>query len=315
MRPDDPDPRAIQALVERLFPGGPASAVERVPEGVSTHVYRIRRGAETFYLRVLPEIGDSFAPEALAHRLLRERGVRAPEVLYVEDCNPVLGKSVMVTTEIAGDHVGHRPVDDLTRQIMIEAGRQLALVNGVPVDGFGWMRRDAGARDRLAGEHPTQRAFVEEHLANDLTALEDHVLTGEQVAAIRAVVDNHPDWLAGERALLAHGDFDVTHVYQREGRYSGVIDFGEIRGADPWYDLGHFRMHDGETLPVLTLDWLLEGYRAVTPLPPDHRARISFASLLIAVRALARTLAKNPNGVGQHQGLVAIRRDLAVLRR
>jgi aminoglycoside phosphotransferase (APT) family kinase protein len=254
------------------------------------------------------------APEALAHRLLRERGVRAPQVLYVEDCHPALGRSVMVTTEIAGDHIGRRPVDGRTRQVMIEAGRQLALINGVPVDDFGWIRRDAGARDRLAGEHPTQRAFIEERLDDDLAALEGHALTGEQVAAIRAVVEAHPGWLDGERARLAHGDFDVTHIYERDGRYTGVIDFGEIRGAGPWYDLGHFRMHDGETLPALVLDWLIEGYRSVTPLPPDYRERISLASLLIAIRALARGLEKNPSDLGQHQGLVAIRRDLAVLR-
>jgi hypothetical protein len=76
MRPDDPDPRAIQALVERNFPGTPANTVERVAEGVSTRVYRIRGGAETFYLRVLPEVGATL-DKVQADLTLHDQAARA----------------------------------------------------------------------------------------------------------------------------------------------------------------------------------------------------------------------------------------------
>ncbi len=56
--------------------------ITAIDSGVSTWVYRLRRGDEVFYLRIWPDPGQSFAPEALAHRLVRERGVRAPEVIY-----------------------------------------------------------------------------------------------------------------------------------------------------------------------------------------------------------------------------------------
>jgi aminoglycoside phosphotransferase (APT) family kinase protein len=49
---------------------------------------------------------------------------------------------------------------------------------------------------------------------------------------------------------LAHGDFDVTPIFQQDGAYTGLIDFGEIRGAEPFHDLGHFHLHDGEALPL-----------------------------------------------------------------
>ena len=42
-----------------------------------------------------------------------------------------------------------------------------------------------------------------------------------------------------ESAWLAHGDFDATAIFYRDGRYSGLIDFGEIRGTEPLFDLGH----------------------------------------------------------------------------
>lgn len=313
MRPDDPDPAAVRALVERLV--GPARSwvIERVAEGVSTCVYRLDHGAVTLYLRILPEPEASFGPEALALRLLRERGVRVPEVVAFEPYDERLGRSAMVTTAIAGESVEQSPVDGATRWVLTEAGRQLALLNGLPVAGFGWVRRDQPAPTRLTAEHPTQRAFVEEHLDADLAALDGSLLTRREVEAIRALVADHTAWLDTEPAGLAHGDFDVTAIFQQAGRYTGLIDFGEIRGADRWYDLGHFRMHDGERLPALALDWLVEGYAEVWPLPPDARQRIGFASLLIAVRALGRHLPLGRPEPHRHPGLVAIRRDLALL--
>ena len=308
-RADAHDHALIQALVGQIFPGGEDTFAERVAEGVSTHVYRVRRGAETFYLRVLPEAGASFAPEVRDHTLLRARDVAVPEVIYFEHCNPALQRSVMVTTAIPGGSIGQRTVDGDTREIIMAAGRDLAVINSLAVEGFGWIKRDGGEALGLEAEHPTYRDFIHEHLEQDLALLRERVFTAREAALVQEVLADFDPWLDAEQALLAHGDFDVTHIYQRDGRYSGIIDFGEIRGGDPWYDLGHFRMHDGETLPTLALPWLLEGYATVRPLPADHARRIGFASLLIAIRALAHRLDR----YRYQQALVAIRRDIAFL--
>jgi Ser/Thr protein kinase RdoA (MazF antagonist) len=119
--------------------------------------------------------------------------------------------------------------------------------------------------------------------------------------------------LHAEQAWLAHGDFDVSHIYQHEGRYSGIIDFGEIRGAHRLYDLGHFYLHDGETLPYLLLPALLEGYRDVLPLPPNHERRIALVGLLIGVRALARNVRRRPPNAYQRHLSAAIQRAVALL--
>jgi aminoglycoside phosphotransferase (APT) family kinase protein len=200
-------------------------------------------------------------------------------------------------------------VDRDTREILAAAGRDLAVINSLAVEGFGWIKRDRGETLHLEAQHPTYRDFIHEHLEQDLALLGDRVLTPSEVALAREILAEYDPWLDAEQAVLAHGDFDVTHIYQRDGQYSGIIDFGEIRGGDPWYDLGHFRMHDGETLPTPALPWLLEGYAAVRPLPADHARRISFASLLIAIRALAHRLDR----YRYQQALVAIRRDIALL--
>jgi hypothetical protein len=76
-----PTTRLIQGVAATVLGG--EVVVRPVREGVSTYVYRLRRGAEVFYLRVLPEEGASFTPEAEAHAILCRQGVHVPEVVYL----------------------------------------------------------------------------------------------------------------------------------------------------------------------------------------------------------------------------------------
>lgn len=312
MRKPDVDPRIVRELASRALGGAVSLVIERTEQGVSTQVYRIRRGAETFYFRVAEtsEVGD-LGPEALVHRALREQGVRVPEVIYYEPFAEALGRSFMITTEIAGGPLGEaRAATDVTA-VLIEAGRDLAVVNGVAVAGFGWVRSDP-APAGLTAELPTLRAFVFASFEADLARLARGFLTAAEVHAIRALVARHDAWLDVERAHLAHGDFDVSHIYQHDGRYTGIIDFGEMRGADRRYDLGHYALHDGETLPDLTLSHLVAGYRRITPLSAVDDARIQLWSLLIGVRTLARVADRPATGYQRYLA-GAVRRAIAAL--
>ena len=81
--------------------------------------------------------------------------------------------------------------------------------------------------------------------------------------------------------MLAHGDFDPTHVFAARGRYTGIIDFGEIRGAPTLYDLAHWALQ----APV---DRLLAGYAQVAPLPADHERIVARMSIQIGDDFLSR---------------------------
>ncbi|MFN8538955.1 MAG: aminoglycoside phosphotransferase family protein [Thermomicrobiales bacterium] len=315
MKPSEgaPDLTAVRQLAAHLFPPPMPLTIEYVPEGVSTYVYRITRGNEHFYLRVLPEAGASFAPEARAHALLRQRGASVPEVIHCEHRNEALGLSVMVTTEVPGQSLAAHGLDEQTPAILFAAGRDLALINGLPVQGFGWIVRNQPSLHALTAELPTNRAFLSEHLDSDLAILRTHLTVVAELRAIESLIAQHDGWLDAEHASLAHGDFDVTHIYAHHGIYSGIIDFGEIRGTDRWYDLGHFRLHDGESIPAPLLPWLLAGYRSAMPLPDHAEQRIAFASLLNGIRTLGRTLLRRPASPLIAHCLRAVRRDLAFL--
>ena len=158
--------------------------MERVAEGVSTHVYRTVFQREIFYLRILPEEGASFAPEVVTHRLLRQLQVKVPEVIFFEHCYEPLQRSVMVTTKVKGVPISQS--SDLRREeleaIVLEAGRDLARINSVRVEGFGWVKRDLPDTVHIRGGWEADRAFMLESWESDLAYLDKP----DQIPRIRA---------------------------------------------------------------------------------------------------------------------------------
>ncbi len=292
MQPFQSPPAAIHRLVGQVFPDE-VEGIERVREGVSTEVYRIRRRDAVFYLRILPEQDASFAPEAVVHGMLRGRCLHVPEIVCFEHCHPELGRSAMITTEIAGEAVGYGTPPPGMRAVLIDAGRELAAINGVGVEGFGWIRRDGDEPDTLRAEYATYSDWLHRELdAAVATLARSRILHRRDVEAIHEVMEEATSLFDGKPAYLAHGDFDVTHIYHQHGVYSGIIDFGEIRGTNRLYDLGHFSIENGDSLADL-----LAGYADMAPLPPDALRRIRISGLLIATRRLSRGIVKRPTAI------------------
>jgi aminoglycoside phosphotransferase (APT) family kinase protein len=281
---------ALSAFVTRLF-GGSVERIERMRSGVSTPVYRLKSASEVFYLRLAETPQASLASEARVHMLLRERGVRVPDVVSFEPFEETLGRSVLITTEIAGEPVAARAVDATTRRIVREAGRELAIINEISVQGYGWIDREHEGTE-LRAEYATRGDWTATYVAAVEQLVHARRLGSRAAQAARSAVELWAESSSEKSSWLAHGDFDVSHIFQRGGRYTGVIDFGEIRGADRWYDLGHVHLHDGETLSELLFPDLLAGYLEVLSTPADLIAQVELEAVVIGLMAFARTIGK-----------------------
>ena len=275
-RPPDEEVRALRALVARL--AGPGFAVERARGGMSTPVYRLRRDEECLYLRVSEEAGVSMHAEVAVHEHLHAAGVSVPEVIAIDDA-PEIGRGVMLVREVPGEAlVGSDGVD--RGPILRAAGRDLARINVVPVTGFGWIRRDEPVWPPR-GEDATYEAFVDGG-SRSLAVVAERLGTdaAPRLASRfdQARADDPP-------SRLVHGDFDATHIYQRDGRYTGLIDFGEIRGAESHYDLAHFLVQDE---PESMFGDVIAGYGEITSVPADLSARIHRSAVVIVATQLCR---------------------------
>jgi Ser/Thr protein kinase RdoA (MazF antagonist) len=279
-RPGDVDAAALEAVVARVL--GSGASIERAPGGVSTAVYRVDRDGEVVFVRVAEQPGGSMEVEAAVHARLRTIGVTVPEVLALDD-GVDLGRGLMILREIPGRPlVGSAGVDPTP--VLRAAGADLARINGVEVDGFGWIRRD-GAAPPFRGVHASYRAFVEEG-TQGIQGAAASALDARQGAVLSTLLEAVA---AEEReARLAHGDFDGTHIYQHAGAYSGLIDLGEMRGAEPWYDLAFALVQDRSAVTAL-----VAGYREVAPVPEDLSRRLLRSATVIVATQLGRWIVRD----------------------
>ncbi len=307
------DMQRVEAVVSHLFPAS-GTQVERVLSGISTYVYRITSQYQIYYLRILPDEEASFTPEIAALTLLRQHDVRVPEIVFFEDYNDILGRPIMIEAEIRGQALSRSSFPrELLEKVVVEAGRDLARINLLPVNGFGWVRVNRDESERLGGALPTFRAFVLAYREADLAYLRMHVLRPQEIARLERVLQRYDGRWQIEQGYLAHGDFDSTHIFQERGRYAGIIDFGEVRGANRWYDLAHYRIRDGARPPFQLFHALECGYAEITPFPPDYEQQLRFTSVLINLRALSRAFQTRVPDQYIWRQLEVLREDLAVL--
>jgi aminoglycoside phosphotransferase (APT) family kinase protein len=277
-----------EQLARRLFPHAQKVVVTKMQEGGSTWVYRIDFDEVTFYLRVLPEENASFAPEVYVHSLLSAQNLHVPEIVYFEHTNNAFQRSVVVTTAIAGTPIPLDGSPEAMASVLRQAGRELALINQVAVDGFGWVQRSTPNMDELRAEHATFAGWMEAEMEQALAVFAcQSLLSSGDLARLQRLTTQAISLFHADSPTLAHGDFDSTHIFQLDHQYTGIIDFGEIRGANRLYDLGHFAIENAHFLPAL-----LEGYQTVASLPPDSETQILQTSLLIAVGRIGRRAAR-----------------------
>jgi len=289
---------SVMALIRRWFPDATlAPSIERIGSGVSTPVYRVVLGDTDAFLRLGEEPGERRDAEVRVHELLGKAGVLVPRILRWEREPPELDRSAVLTSRMPG-----RPIEELTlgagelATIFRAAGRDLARINAIPVRGYGWVDFVRGADRHLVAEHPTRAAWVVEYLVATDTVIASCVLDPTVHARL---TDAMRAWAAIPEqpwSDLAHGDVDErTHIFVATCTYTGIIDFGEIRGTDPFYDLGQALLNAENQIRRDVFANVVRGYQEVTALPDDWRERVRLQAVAIAVRALAIQFGRPPH--------------------
>ena len=285
--------KLLGPVVRRVFPRARSVSVEPASPGRLLVVYRVRADEVTYYLRVAEEAGEDLTTDAQVLGRLAELGVRVPEVVHAEAGPGDLGRSFMIVAELAGQSLASHGTDEQARRAVRAAGRDAALINAIEVDGFGWLRRDGlpGLRAGLV----RYADFVASDLPRQWPGWLAGAFTARELDALQAVVAQGRQQPL-RHGQLAHGDLDASHIWlDGHGRYAGVIDFGEMRGADRHFDLGHFLLHDRESRSVPLFEDFLAGYAGAAALAGDHRDLIRRSAILSGLRQLSLWLGPGRN--------------------
>jgi hypothetical protein len=236
-----------------------------INQGVSTTVFNVNPDGENLYFRIQPIKDYAYSPVVSAHKLAAEKGILLPEVLYSEDFSKHFeGRSFMIIKSLKGNNLEEDT--EVDKNVMFEAGKDLALLNTIPTDQFGWIERSQST-EKLYSNFPT----LKDDLTNKLDERLDEykklgMLDNDQIKKINLLVGKLGK-LIDFQPTLAHTDISYAHIFVNKSGYSGIIDFDDIRGSHWMLDLAEashslYRYDDYKNF--------LEGYSSIFSISPDQ---------------------------------------------
>ncbi|NYE74188.1 phosphotransferase family protein [Microlunatus parietis] len=280
-------PRSVLADVVRRAVGAEILRADRILEGYSNEVYRVRAADDQDLMIRILRFDDDISPsasaaEARAIALARAAGVPAPEILLLDTIDAGdRGFPVMVQRTVPGrplSQVIERLSEQQVRQVLIRLGELMARLNGIRVESeLDWSTvMAAGLADRCAKR--------DQVLAGGFSATEFDQI----IELLAGYVRDFPV----EEWVLCHGDLSGKHIFVTgDGGDSiavtGMIDFGDWQAGAPVHDLAVLRVRE----PQLEVSPLLLGFGA--PADETYRRRLDLHTLLIALDSLTF-------GVDQH---------------
>lgn len=201
-RRPDVDAAALGAFLRRAL--GPGLQVARTPAGVAAQVYRVQAGEHVLYVRIAEEDHEDLSIDAALLEHLRAEGLQVPPVVHVEPFDQALGRSVLILGEIAGAPLADRRDEAAARRVARTAGAELAVLNGVGVQGFGWVQRRAPVWP-LRATFPDYAEFVAAYLPDPWPGPLAALFSASELDRLRELVASERRRELGS-AWLAHGD-------------------------------------------------------------------------------------------------------------
>ncbi|MFD0556196.1 hygromycin-B 4-O-kinase [Stackebrandtia endophytica] len=229
-------PLATSTIVEALAPRFGRIELAAITEGEESQAFGLHHTDGEFIVRV-NRSDTGFRKDAWAHSTLGDH-LPIPEVIHIGriDDDHHYCVSTRLPGDIVQDTTDDRQLTELA-PVMTEALELVNSVNPSHLNGYG----DFDPATAATG-HRRWRDVVLDLAATDL----DHPNTPPDIASseverLRDVVTTLAADLP-EEPRLVHGDFGANNPLVRDGRVTGVLDWGAAMVGDPLYDLANTRL-------------------------------------------------------------------------
>jgi aminoglycoside phosphotransferase (APT) family kinase protein len=263
------DERLVAAVGGREL-GVHVHAMERISGFVGNEDFRLHTDVGDFIVKAADAATVGSEAWACA-RVLRE-GVAAPEVIAVNLEAGTLGRPYLIERALPG-----QPSD--AAAVLREAGRQLRRVHAIEAPGYGFCNE---GDDIGRGPYQSWAAAVGAAVEDLDRLVAPGLLEGGVAVRLRSLVTAELIDLDAAAGRLLHGDLLPRHVFadpDQGGRFTGIIDWGDVAVGDPLFDLGRF----ARAAPA-ALTALLHGYGLDAT--ASERRRIVFYRTVWSVLAL-----------------------------
>ena len=269
----------LKEIIQKSLKKEP-QAFKRIIEGESNEVYEVAlKNAENVILRIAHEKGDNFEAETWAMRKAGKAGVPVANVLAIGEIKD--GKRTLrysIQEKLPGrrlfDIVREDTVDPKAlKKVVEQAGAILARLHQVKTTGWGLLNKEG------KGEFTTIKPWMQEKLdqkAFYLDLCDKHsLLSPAAVEQMFEELEEVPSIFQKEPNLL-HQDFLPEHIFVKDGKISGIIDFGFVASGDLATDFATWENSAGAKLPV---KWLINGYKKEKDPGKSFEKRVRLALL------------------------------------
>lgn len=260
-RNQTPD-ETIQGIV-REATGKEIKEKQRIVAGEANEVYRITTtGGLVVFLRIARKNKPEFLQEVWAINQAKMIGLPVPEVLLVKHLT-VDGQliSFCVQRELPGQVMERgsfdfHKLDKITfRKLMNQAGLLLSKIHSIKTNGFGDINEFGDGKYSSF----TKLWYIDSNLEEKYYELADKLeIPRYRMKQISEVINSRANRQpCNVPSILNHGDYGLKHLMYDGKNICGILDWGEVNGNSPIYDLVRWDYWFGDEIPT---EWLIEGY-------------------------------------------------------
>lgn len=173
--------------------------------------------------------------------------------------------------------------DDVDK-IMIEAGKTLAKLHTIKVDGFGPFDNEEAKKGKLIGTHDSFAKSVRAGLEKSLKDLVNfNIITQEQAEKLDKLYDENSPLLKCNQGVLIHKDFVDWNLLTDGNKITGILDWDECASGDPIADIASW----SSMTPLSRLDKFIEGYFYCETKPELFDEKLQLLSLRCTIDNMA----------------------------
>jgi len=261
---------------------------ENVLKGNVNIVRKVILNGKPYIVRMHPRgvKNGYFYAEKCALHACKLKGIPVPRILEIYEAKNEDDMDFMLCSLTPGINMDIylRDHADAEQQLLVCAGKQMATIHSIRVEGFGFFNNQiAKEKNELVGIHKNYHDFIWSGLEENLDRLVGfNILTTLQADKIKQIFITMNFEPIG-RPCLVHNDMADWNLLTDGTELTGVLDWDECHAGDPIADLACWSTF----YSIERLEQFLKGYMMIQTLPKDYDKRFHYYRLRYTISKMA----------------------------
>lgn len=251
----------LDGIIRKVTKSTPLNK-KRIIAGEINEVYEVKlNNNQEIILRVSHNISrGGFYQERWAFQKCRELDIPCPEIISIEEVE-FQNQKLLLSFETKlpgqplsiGPQIQQIPSSDL-KKIITEAGNILSKIHSVHISGFGHLNPLG------QGKFPDFISLISKKTKDPSVFFklsENTRLSNKNIETIISLINKKISTIGKVDSFMVHGDFGPKHIMFQNNKITGIIDFEDVLGHSPVFDLARWEYFYGNGD---LYKWLLQGY-------------------------------------------------------